>query len=97
MKRYKSVTFTIPVFNRQAQFVVNVLLAKNTLPTQSEMEIDTDNEFKDRLDHGMPEKHFHTFGERMWEYFKIISMLSGCEPMPKLIQKIYYEIYINGR
>ena len=83
---------TIPVFHLQAQFVVCVLSGKKTLPTQSEMEIDTDNEIKDRSDIGLPEKHFHSLGERRWEYFRAISMLSGCEPVSKLVKNIYHEI-----
>ena len=86
------VVIPFPLFHLQAHYVANILSGKETLPSQSEMETDTNNEFEERQNSGQSEKHYHILGERMWRYFDTISALSSCDPIPSVIQRLYDEV-----
>ena len=63
------------------------------LPTQAEMDADTECEYKAKLATGEPPRHAHKLAGRQWEYNDELASLAGVPPLPRILPQIYDSIY----
>ena len=63
------------------------------MPTQKEMEADTQTDFERRLAEGLPVRHAHTMGGRQWQYNDEIADLAGCQRIPRHVRELYDQVH----
>ena len=74
------------VLNLQAQYVLILLAGRKIRPSQIDMETDTNNELQEKLEMAYQKNIvIHLVTECL------ISTLSGCEPLSKVIEKLVRE------
>ncbi|KAL3853381.1 hypothetical protein ACJMK2_016927 [Sinanodonta woodiana] len=78
-----------PQFHCQIKFVLSVLDGSTVLPSQEEMDRDTERDYQTRLEEGLPPRHAHTMGPRQWKYNDDLSCMAKFEPIPKVVQQLY--------
>ena len=82
-----------PLFDRQIRFCLAAWDGSMELPTQTEMDADTECEYKAKLAAGEPQRHAHKLGGRRWVYCDELASLAGFPPLPRILQPIYDRIH----
>ena len=82
-------------FLRQARFYVSYLTGNVSLPTEDEMIAEQMEDLKKREAKGLPLRHAHQLGNRMWGYFQDLATVAGfsheLEMMP-VFQNIFEHV-----
>ncbi|GAB6032687.1 flavin-dependent monooxygenas [Chamberlinius hualienensis] len=104
--RYPTMAFvnvpftTVPfvVGDVQAQCLAKCLGDLDSLPTTEEMLRDTKDELWDKLKRGIPQRHFHKFSFKIWDYLYSLETTFGGipQPLPKWKQMMH-EISFSNR
>ncbi|WAR13461.1 LOW QUALITY PROTEIN: GSXL4-like protein [Mya arenaria] len=68
-----------PQFQNQLKFVLATLDGSLSLPSEAEMETDTEEDFRARLMEGLPVRHAHLMGPRQWAYNDMLAHMGGFE------------------
>ncbi|XP_033755055.1 LOW QUALITY PROTEIN: flavin-containing monooxygenase FMO GS-OX5-like [Pecten maximus] len=84
-----------PNFHNQVLFVIATLDGSMTLPGREEMDADTDKDFRNRLERGMPERHAHHMGTLQWRYNDEIADLAGFERIPPVVEELYDTVHVT--
>ncbi|XP_060591474.1 uncharacterized protein LOC132746370 [Ruditapes philippinarum] len=82
-----------PQFDCQVKFVLSTIDGSQKLPSKEEMMVDKEEEFRRRLDEGMPPRYAHTMGTRQWPYNDSLAEMGKFEPIPKVVQNLYDEVH----
>ncbi|ESO82679.1 hypothetical protein LOTGIDRAFT_177635 [Lottia gigantea] len=78
-----------PLFNNQVQFVLGSLDGTFSLPSEEEMNKDTQNDFEKRLSEGLPPRYAHHMGPRQWNYNQQLENIANLKPIPRSVQVLY--------
>ena len=81
-------TLPFPQFDCQIRFCLAAWDGSMELPTQAEMDADTECDYKAKLATGEPHRHAHKLAGRQWEYYDKLASLAGFPPLPRILQQI---------
>ena len=84
-------------FDRQSHFILATLDGSLKLPSREDMDAIEADDFKKRLESGMPARHCHHMLERQWKY---LDMLADEGKFPRLkpaIGKLYNFVHAERR
>ena len=82
-----------PQFDVQAQFFLKTLEGAIKLPSQEEMERETERDFQQRLSSGFPARYAHKMGTLQWGYNDELGKMAGLKPISTKVQKLYNEVH----
>lgn len=82
-----------PQFENQVKFVLTLLDGSQKLPSTEDMMKDIENDFRARLEEGLPKRHAHTMGPRQWAYNDSLAEMGKFTPIPKAVQILYDEVH----
>ena len=80
------------LFDVQAQFFLKTLEGAVKLPSQEEMECDTERDFKQRLSAGFPARFAHHMGTIQWEYNDDLGKMVGLKPIATKVRTLFSEL-----
>ena len=86
-----------PLFSLQAQYIAAVLSGRKNLPSEEEMNVDEEEDFKEKLSSGLFEKHAHLLGERQWNYDNTIAQLAGVDILSPVYEDLYKHVHHRRR
>ncbi|GFO34733.1 flavin-containing monooxygenase [Plakobranchus ocellatus] len=78
-----------PFFDVQVKFFRAVLEGSLILPSEADMDKDTDLDYKTRLAQGKPHRYSHEMSGRLFEYMNEVADLAGTERIPKTFEDVY--------
>ncbi|KAK2155086.1 hypothetical protein NP493_2110g00011 [Ridgeia piscesae] len=81
-------TLPFPQFDCQIRFCLAAWDGSMELPTQAEMDADTECDYKAKLATGEPHRHAHKLAGKQWEYYDKLASLAGFPPLPRILQQI---------
>ena len=79
---------TFPRFSMQAQYIASVLSGRKSLPSESQMNADEEQDFQERLSLGLPEHHAHIIGTR-GDYDGMIAQLAGVDRLSPVYHSLF--------
>jgi len=79
----------LPVMHQQCAYLANILSSVKVLPTEVEMNKDTEEEIQENNKQGQPPRYFHKFGIKQFSYNDELAELSGCEKNPEILKNLY--------
>ncbi|XP_046385336.1 flavin-containing monooxygenase FMO GS-OX4-like isoform X2 [Ischnura elegans] len=80
------------MFDYQVQFFIKTLDLPVILPSKEEMEKDSAEDLKKRIDLGMPSRYAHKLDYMQWEYFEYLAKSADIPKPPVLLRKIYEDV-----
>ena len=86
-----------PLFDYQVRFFLKTLTKEVQLPSASKMKEDTEMELRKKVKSGIPEKHFHKFGDLQWRYNDDLAEMAKLEKLDVRVEKLYNDIHIWRR
>lgn len=78
-----------PQFDCQVRFFLATLDGSLVLPTQEEMDADTQADYEWRLSQGMPHRYAHLMGPLQWPYNDELTAMAKLNSIPKVVQNLY--------
>eukprot|EP00058_Branchiostoma_floridae_P004284 XP_002589772.1 hypothetical protein BRAFLDRAFT_90445 [Branchiostoma floridae] len=79
-------SLTFPLFEVQVRFALGVLSGRLSLPSKADMDQEVDDDFKNRLEAGLPPHHAHTIEPLYRDYVNELAIAAKCEPIPQTCQ-----------
>mmetsp|Transcript_40716 Transcript_40716/g.161383 ORF Transcript_40716/g.161383 Transcript_40716/m.161383 type:complete len:426 (-) Transcript_40716:1384-2661(-) len=76
-----------PLFHYQSVYVAKYLSGEVEVPSQEERENEREEEWKNHGD--KPDRFFHVFGQRQWEYMYSLAQQTEQTPMPRALQSVF--------
>ncbi|KAJ8904670.1 hypothetical protein NDN08_001188 [Rhodosorus marinus] len=76
-----------PLFHYQSIYVTKYLSGEVELASEEERENELHEEWKNHGD--KPDRFFHVFGPRQWEYMYSLAQQTGQTPMPRALQSVF--------
>lgn len=88
-----SIVCPFHLFSMQARWILNVLDGTTKLPSEEDMLKDSEEEFQNSLQAGIPEKYFHRFdkGSNL-DYFKVLSRVGRVTPIKTVLEKMFLKV-----
>ncbi|XP_072135820.1 uncharacterized protein [Mobula birostris] len=78
-----------PLFHYQVLFALATLDGTYKLPSKSDMDAATEQEYKSSLQNGISHKHFHKLDSLQWDYNDELALLAKCAPLLPVIKDLY--------
>lgn len=82
-----------PQFENQVKFVLSILDGSQKLPSEEEMQLDIEEDFKHRLAEGLPPRYAHNMGPWQWAYNDSLAEMGKFIPIPVVVQNLYDEVH----
>ena len=82
-----------PLFDRQVQFVCAALDGRMALPSQAEMENNISDDYQERLERGLDQRHAHHLSNRQWAYNDDLAHLAKFKPLPPVTERLYEYVH----
>lgn len=83
-----------PFFDYQVRWVLSVWSGHKSLPSMEDMMREEEEWYRMRLQQGIPpHKASHYLGPYQWELMDVIARLAGVEPLPRVMEKLYNEVF----
>ena len=86
-----------PFFDCQTRFILATLDGSLELPSREDMDAVEEQDFKKRLESGMPARHCHRMFERQSEYLDMLADEAKFPRLKPVICKLFNSVYSEGR
>ena len=85
---------TWPLIDLQVQWVNSVWSGDKELPSIADMCRDSEEDYQQRLDRGIPPHFAHSLeGDLQWEFKKELAQMAGISPQPPVLQSLFEETF----
>ena len=86
-----------PMFDMQARFFKSVITGAMSLPSEEDMNLDTQKDYDDRKAAGQPHRYAHNMGSKQWAYNQQLADLAALQPLPPGIERLYDHVHVKRR
>ncbi|XP_059164840.1 uncharacterized protein LOC131947629 [Physella acuta] len=83
-----------PMFDVQVRFFRSVLDGTCVLPSEADMNADTEQDFQLRLTSGLPQRHAHLMGDRQFEYNDQLARMANTQPLSGHYKQLYLATHL---
>lgn len=77
----------------QAQWYCKVIGGQQVLPSEADMNADTEAERRLKETEGVPARHFHKMGERQWKYNDTLAEMARIPKVAAAVSALYDEVH----